>query len=67
MNKDTVDASLKVMEHMSKETRVKVRGTVVKGTMPCPMCKTGTVRWTYHGPKSSSFYCDTPNCISGMS
>lgn len=63
MNKDTVDATIKVMEHMAKQVR---RG-ITKGVMPCPMCKKGAVRWAYYGERSSNFSCDTPDCISGLS
>jgi hypothetical protein len=62
-DKDWMDASLKVMEHMAKQVR---RG-ITKGVMPCPMCKTGAVRWASYGPRSSNFACDTPDCISGLS
>jgi hypothetical protein len=63
MNEDSIDATIKVMREISEAV---VRKKIRNGAMPCPHCKTGTISWSYSGPRGFNFACSTPDCIRGM-
>lgn len=56
---DMTNGILKIMEELPKEG--------MEGELPCPVCKTGIVRWIRVGHKKHlRMGCSTPECILMM-
>ena len=56
---DMTNGILKIMDVLPKDK--------TEGELPCPVCKTGIVRWRRVGPKGHlRMGCTTPECILMM-
>ena len=56
---EMTDANIEIMKELPKEP--------MQGELPCPVCKTGTIRWVRVGPKRHlRMGCTTPDCVMMM-